>query len=75
MCSVIRVIYSLAIHVESFTLYVIYFKFNIYCAFYNSLLPSLLHEYEEFVGALQQQVDFYKVRLHSVFYSTIEHHS
>lgn len=38
------------------------FKFNIYSAFYNSLLPSLLHEYEAFVGALQQQVDFYKVR-------------
>jgi chromosome segregation ATPase len=26
----------------------------------TDLLPSLLHEYEAFVGALQQQVDFYK---------------
>ncbi|GFG36944.1 hypothetical protein Cfor_12478 [Coptotermes formosanus] len=26
----------------------------------DSLLPSLLHEYEAFVGALQQQIDFYK---------------
>lgn len=62
MCNVIRVIYSLVICEESFTLYVIHFKFNIYSPFYNSLLPSLLHEYEAFVGALQQQVDFYKVR-------------
>lgn len=61
MCNSIRVIYSLVICEESFTFYVINFKFNICSAFYNSLLPSLLHEYEAFVGALQQQVDFHKV--------------
>jgi hypothetical protein len=56
------VVYSLVICEEFFTLFVIHFKFDIHSAFYNSLLPSLLHEYEAFVGALQQQVDFYKVR-------------
>lgn len=55
MCNVIRVIYSLYM---KFILNLIFILL-----FYNSLLPSLLHEYEAFVGALQQQVDFYKVRL------------
>jgi hypothetical protein len=40
-----------------------HFKCNIYSAFYNSLLPSLFLEYEASVGTLQQQLDFYKVRL------------